>query len=114
VAGSGSIAAELLKNGGRNFLDALHEVIQLAWIGETIPESWNKGVLCPVYKKVYKKDSYRGICLLNVAYSMPTRSFNKPTTDQLFALRQIKEKGYEYQNTTHHLFIDFKAEKKST
>jgi hypothetical protein len=54
AAGSDSIAAELLKNVGPNLVDALHKVIQLACIGETIPESWNKRVLCPVYKKAEK------------------------------------------------------------
>ena len=33
----------------------------------------------------------------------------KSTTDQLFALPQILEKGKEYNIPTHHLFIDFKA-----
>jgi hypothetical protein len=31
------------------------------------------------------------------------------TTDQLFALHQILEKSNEFNITTHHLFIDFKA-----
>jgi Reverse transcriptase (RNA-dependent DNA polymerase) len=33
----------------------------------------------------------------------------KSTIDQLFALRQILEKGNEYNIPTHHLFIDFKV-----
>jgi hypothetical protein len=33
----------------------------------------------------------------------------KSTTDQLFALCQILEKCNEFNITTHHLFIDFKA-----
>jgi hypothetical protein len=33
----------------------------------------------------------------------------KSTTDQLFAMRQILEKCNEFNITTHHLFIDFKA-----
>jgi hypothetical protein len=33
----------------------------------------------------------------------------KSTTNQLFALRQILEKCNEFNITTHHLFIDFKA-----
>jgi hypothetical protein len=67
-----SIAAELLKNGGSQLVDALEEVIQLAWTGETLPEIWAKGVLCVVYKKGDKLDctNNRGICLLNVAYKV--------------------------------------------
>jgi hypothetical protein len=52
-----SIAAELLKNGGPNLVDALHEVIQQAWTSETLPRSWTDEVLCPVYKKGDKLDS---------------------------------------------------------
>jgi hypothetical protein len=33
----------------------------------------------------------------------------KSTTDQFFALRQILEKCNEFNITTHHLFIDFRA-----
>jgi hypothetical protein len=33
----------------------------------------------------------------------------KSTTDQPFAQRQILEKCNEFNITTHHLFIDFKA-----
>jgi hypothetical protein len=51
AAGADSIAAELLKNGGPNLVDALHAVIQQAWTDETLPRSWTEGVLCPVYKK---------------------------------------------------------------
>jgi hypothetical protein len=63
--------AELLKIGGPSSLvNALNEMIQLVWIGETLPESWTEGVLFPVDEKGDKLDckNYRGICLLNVAY----------------------------------------------
>jgi hypothetical protein len=39
AAGADSIAAELLKNGGPNLVDTLHEVIQQAWTSETLPRS---------------------------------------------------------------------------
>jgi hypothetical protein len=51
IASPDSIAAELLKNGEPNLVDALHEVIQQAWTSETLPRSWTEGVLCPMYKK---------------------------------------------------------------
>jgi hypothetical protein len=54
AAEADSVAAELLKNDGS--VDALKEVILLAWTSETLPESWNKGLLCPVYKKGNKLD----------------------------------------------------------
>jgi hypothetical protein len=81
AAGADSIAAELLKNAGPNLVDALHAVIQQAWTGETLPRSWNEGVLCPVYKKGDKLDckNYRGICLLNYTtafYPTLTRPFS--------------------------------------
>jgi hypothetical protein len=50
-AGTDSIMAELLENGGPNLVDVLHELIQQAWTSETQPRSWTEGVLCPVYKK---------------------------------------------------------------
>jgi hypothetical protein len=37
-----SIAAELLKNGGPNLVNA---VIQQAWTSETLPRNWTEGVL---------------------------------------------------------------------
>jgi hypothetical protein len=89
-------------------------------------------ILCPVYKKGDKLDckKYRGICLLNVTYKVFAKILydrllscvnaavwhyqaglksGKSTTDQLFALRKILEKCNEFNITTHHLFIDFKA-----
>jgi hypothetical protein len=107
-------------------------VIQQAWTSEILPKSWTKGVLCPVYKKGDKLDckNYRGICLLNVTYKVFAKILydrllphanaavqhyqagfqsGKSTTDQNFALRQILEKCNEFNITTHHLFIDFKA-----
>jgi hypothetical protein len=85
-----------------------------------------------VYKKSDKLDckNYRGICLLNVTHKVFAKILydrllphantavqqyqagcqsSNPTTDQLFALRQILEKCNEFNITTHHLFIDLKA-----
>jgi hypothetical protein len=33
---------------------------------------------------------------------------NRSTTDQIFCIRQILEKKWEYNETVHQLFIDFK------
>jgi hypothetical protein len=126
AAGTDSIAAELLKNGGLHLVDALHEVIQQAWTGETLPRSWTEGVLCPVYKKGNKLDckNYRGICLLNMTYKVFAKilydrllhhanaavllcsyQVNQKKIEQLSVLRQIIEKCNEFNITMHHLFI---------
>jgi hypothetical protein len=39
AASADSFTVELLKNGGPNLVDALHEVIQQAWTSETLPRS---------------------------------------------------------------------------
>jgi hypothetical protein len=72
AAGANSLAAELLKNGGPNLVDALLEVIQQAWTSETLLRSWTEGVLCSVYKKGDKLDckTFRGICLLNMTHKV--------------------------------------------
>jgi hypothetical protein len=61
AAGVDSITAELLKNGGPNLVDALHEMIQQAWTSNTLPRSWTEEVLCPVYKKGDKLDCIKTI-----------------------------------------------------
>jgi hypothetical protein len=33
---------------------------------------------------------------------------NRSTTDQIFGIRQIMEKKWEYNQTVHQLFVDFK------
>jgi hypothetical protein len=48
AAGTDSIAAGLLKDGGPYLMDALHAVIQQAWTSETLPRSWTEGLLCAV------------------------------------------------------------------
>jgi hypothetical protein len=81
-------------------------MIQQVWIGETLPESWNEEVLCPLYKKGDKIDcrNYRCICLLNVAYKAFVKVLHSCILPYAI-LRQILEKN-EFNITTNHLFID--------
>jgi sorting nexin-29 len=93
---------------------------------EEINYTWSKQ-----YKKGEKSacSNYRGISLLNTAYkilatiinnrlkvytedllSQEQNGFrrNRLTTDNIFIMRQILEKCYEYNIEMHVLFIDFK------
>jgi hypothetical protein len=41
-------------------------------------------------------------------YIIPHLARNRYTMDQIFYIRQILQKKWEYNGTVHHLFIDFK------
>jgi hypothetical protein len=124
AAGADSIVAELLKNGGPDLVNKLYEVIQQAWTSETLPRNWTVGILCPVYKKGNKLNckNYRGICLLNVTYKVYAKILYDRPLPQANAAVQHYQAGFqsgnptteqlkcnEFNITTHHLFIDFKA-----
>jgi hypothetical protein len=96
-----------------------------------MPNEWNKSIICPIYKKGEKSEcsNYRGISLHNTAYKILAIAINNrlttyaedllsqeqngfrrnmSTTDNIFIMRQILEKCYEYNIEMHILFIDLK------
>jgi sorting nexin-29 len=96
-----------------------------------LPQQWKESVIVPIYKKGDKTDcnNYRGISLLSSAYKILsnillarlTPYVNKIIGDhqcefrrkisireQIFYIRQILEKKWDYNETVYQLFIDFK------
>ncbi|KAL4088534.1 hypothetical protein QTP88_023628 [Uroleucon formosanum] len=101
------------------------------WEEEVIPQDWNSALICPIYKKgdPLNCNNYRGIALLNVSYKILAYCIldrikprteellgdyqcgfrqNRSTTDQIFNLRQIFQKAWEYDKNLCVLFVDFK------
>ena len=131
ASGPDNIPAELLKMGGEELSKVLYDLVKRIWNTEELPGQWLEGAIIPLHKKGDKMncENYRGIALLNTAYKVFARVLfdrlnplaenvigdyqggfrrDRSTTDQIFNLRLILQKGREFQVWTYHLFIDFK------
>jgi hypothetical protein len=108
----------------------IHRLICSIWNKEELPQQWKESIIVPIYKKGDKTDcnNYRGISLLSTAYKILSDILLARLTpyvneiigdhqcgfrrnrsmDQIFCIRQILEKKWEYNGTVHQLFIDFK------
>lgn len=129
--GNDTIPAECLKYGGEIFLKHFHTLILQIWKEEKIPSSWKESVIVPLHKKGDKLQcsNYRGISLINSGYKVWSLvllerltpyvepqlgdyqcGFRKQrsTVDQIFTIRQLMEKCWEYNKVLHQLFVDFK------
>lgn len=128
--GKDNIPTELYKHGGRAVILALHGIIEKIWKEEKMPKEWEESIICSIYKKGDKYDckNYRGISLLNAAYKIFTTVIKnrlepyaektienyqagfrpkKSTVDQLFVVRQLLRKCWEFDIDVWQLFIDF-------
>jgi hypothetical protein len=128
--GTDQIPAKLLKAGGETYFK-IHRLICSIWNKEELPQQWKEFIIVPIHKKGDKTDcnNYRGISHLSTAYNILSNILlarltpyvneiignhqcefhcNRSNTDQIFCIRQILEKKWEYNGTVHQLFIDFK------
>jgi hypothetical protein len=109
----------------------IHKLINSILNKEALPYQWKECSILPVHKKGENTDSshYRGISLLSASYTILSNILsrlstyidkiigdhqcgvrrNKSTTDQIFCIRRILEKKWEYNETVHQLFVDFKS-----
>jgi hypothetical protein len=121
----------LIKAGGETLYSEIYRLICYIWNKEELPQQWKESIIVPIYKKGDKTDcnNYRGISLLSNAYKILSNILlarltpyvneiignhqcgfcrNRSTRDQIFNIRQILEKKWEYNGKVHQLFIDFK------
>ena len=109
----------------------LTRVCQVAWkLGKT-PRDWQTGVIIPIFKKGDRKQctNYRGISLLSLPGKVYAKCLERKcreiveskledgqcgfrpgrsTTDQIFTLKQIFEKSWEYGKDLFACFVDLK------
>jgi hypothetical protein len=121
----------LIKARGETLRSEIHRLIRCIWNKDELPQQWKESIIVPIYKKGDKTycNKYRGINLLSNAYKILSNILlamltsyvtevigdhqcgfrrNRSTTDQIFYIREILEKKWEYNGTVHQLFIDFK------
>lgn len=97
-----------------------------------MPDEWGIGLICVLHKKGDQLEcsNYRGITRLNVVYKIFSNILcerlrpyteallgdyqcgfrpGRSTVDEIFLLRQILEKTFEFNIDTYHVFVNFKA-----
>jgi len=112
-------------------IEVFHKLITSIWEKEVMPKEWNNGLIFSIFKKGDKLecDNYRGITLLNIAYKVLSNIImnrinffaeeileecqcgfrcGRGTTEQIFIIRQLMEKCFEFNTELHFLFVDFK------
>ena len=127
--GEDGLPVEILRSGGECVMQRLLMVINAAFISESAPLGWQRGVICPLFKKGEKTvcDNHRGITLLSHAGKIYTRILERRlrarvecvlddaqygfipgrgTTDAIFVVKMILEKSWEWGIDKFDLFID--------
>ena len=127
--GDDGIPFELLGAGGECIVQQLLKMFNIAYRSESVPLDWQRGVICPLFKKGDKTscDNYRGITLLSHAGKLYNRiierrlqshveevilecqhgfRLNRGTVDLVFTIKMILEKSWEWNKDKFALFID--------
>ena len=129
TAGEDEIRPEMLKALTGEGILWITQVCQVAWkLGKT-PRDWQTGVIIPIFTKGYRKQctNYRGISLLSLPEKLYAKCLERKcreiveskledgqcgfppgcsTTNQIFTLKQIFEKSWEYGKDLFGCFID--------
>lgn len=129
--GENHIVAELVKNSGEAVKNEMWKLINIIWEKQQIPEEWNTAIICPIFKRgnILETKKYRGISLLDTCYKILSSillerlapfaeeivgryqcGFRKgrSTTDQIFILKQVMEKHYEFNKDLYMVFVDYR------
>jgi hypothetical protein len=133
LPGSDQIPAESMQAGGETLWSEIHKLTNSIWNKEELADQRKESIIVPVYKKGNKTayNNYHGISLLSTLYKIFSNVLlsklspyineingnhqcgfrcNRPTTDQIFCIRQILETKLEYNETEHQLLIEFKKD----
>ena len=108
----------------------MYELVRQIWKEERIREEWKETIIVPIHERGdrYRCENYRGIALGNAAYKILSNivlgkikpyiekvmrdyqngfRVGRSVIDNMFALKIINEKLWEYNQSVQYLFIDF-------
>ena len=129
AAGPDELPIELLKSSPPNIKNIVLKIINRAWNEGQIPQDWGKSIICPIHKKGDRNicSNYRGISLMPHICKLYERILvkkvrekiepvmeewqhayrkNRGTSDLIFAIRQITEKAWEFDQQLFIALID--------
>ena len=115
--------------GGNKLLNRMYELVRQIWEEERIPEEPKKTIIVSIHKRGDRDrcENYRGIALGNAAYIILSNIIlgkikphiekvmgdyqngfrdGRSVTDNIFALKIINEKLWEYNQSVRYVFID--------
>ena len=116
--------------GINKLLNRMYELIRQIWEEERIPEEWKETIIVPIHKRGDwdRCENCRGIALGNSAYKILSNIIlgkikpyienvmgdyqngfrdGRSVIDNIFALKIISEKLWQYNQIVQYLFIDF-------
>ena len=128
--GTDRIHPELRKYRGTKLWSRIYELVRQIWEEERMPEEWKEIIIVPIDRKGNRNrcENYRGIALGNAVYKIVANIIlekiepyiekitgeyqngfrdGRSVIDNIFALKIINEKLWEYNQSVQYLFIDF-------
>ena len=94
--GGDGLPIEIIRAGGECVLNKLLHIFNTAYITESVPSDWQKGVISPLFKKGEKTscNNYRGITLLSHARKIYTRILEKRLRNSVEGILDDSQYGF--------------------
>ena len=129
--GADAIPAEVFTEGGAALVEKLHQLFQLIWQHEMVPQDFKDATIVQLYKRKGNHqacDNHRGISLLSIAGKILARVLlnrllahlekglllesqcgfwkERGTIDLVFAAKQLQEKCQEQDIDLYSIYVD--------